>query len=345
MTKRKRKSKRHTAARRAENRPAGAVDQTEQRRGAGRSVRTEDATGPKSARAATRQRAGADRPQPVVAYPSLPVSLARGMRAVGMSPTLLVTTFLGALGLWLAYSAYGLDLAALSWGMILLESLPPFQSFVDVRLLAAERPSSIGVFIGSGLWVLAARALLATVWITLILRSLQSERPESAAGASSSNRQGVRKYPVMLGIQAVLLLVMFVALVVAPAFLGADFGQLGVIVVFLAGMYFFVFAPVIAVAEGVGLREAFRLSIRAARVPGPRHMVLTFSYVAFSLFLLSTAPVRPDLNATPSIVVWLYALFVAFLHVSVLAALTFRWLFVREHVLQEATAALPARAR
>ncbi len=345
MTKRKRKSKRQSAARRAESRPARAVEQSEQRRAAGRSVRTQDGTDPRSARIAARQRAGAERPQPPVVYPPLGVSVARGMRAVGTSPALLVTTFLGALALWLAYSAYGLDLAALSWGMILLESLPPFQSFIDVRLLAAERPSSIGVFIGSGLWVLAARALLATVWITLILRSLQSERPESGVGTSSSNRHGVRKYPVMLGIHAVLLLVMFVAGVFAPAFLGADFGQLGVIVVFLAGMYFFVFAPVVAVAEGVGLREAFRLSVRAARVPGPRHMVLTFSYVAFSLFLLSTAPVSPDLNATPSILVWVYALFVAFLHVSVLAALTFRWLFVREHVLQEASTALPARAR
>ncbi len=343
MTKRKRRSKRQTAARRPESRPR-AVEDTEQRRAADRSVRTEDGTGPRSARPATRQRAGAERPQPVVMYPPLGVSLARGMRTVGTSPALLVTTFLGALALWLAYSAYGLDLAAISWAMVLLESLPPFQSFIDVRLLATERPSSIGVFIGSGLWVLAARALLGTVWITLILRSLQPEGPEGEL-TPSSRRQGIRKYPVMLGIHAVLLLVMFVAGVFAPAFLGADFGQLGVIVVFLAGMYFFVFAPVVAVAEGVGLREAFRLSIRAARVPGPRHMVLTFSYVAFSLFLLSTAPVSPDLNATPSILVWVYALFVAFLHVSVLAALTFRWLFVREHVLQEASAALPAHAR
>ena len=344
MTKRTRRSRRQAAARRAESRPR-AVEETEQRRAVGRSARTEDGTGPRSARTATRQRAGAERPQPVVMYPPLAISLARGMRAVGTSPALLVTTFLGALALWLAYSAYGLDLAAVSWGMILLESLPPFQSFIDVRLLAAERPSSIGVFIGSGLWVLAARALLATVWITLILRSLQPERPESAVGTSSSNRQGVRKYPVMLGIQAVLLLVMFVAGVVAPAFLGADFGQLGVIAVFLAGMYFLVFTPVVAVAEGVGIREAFRLSIRAARVPGPRHMVLTFSYVAFSLFLLSTAPVSRDLNATPSILVWVYALFVAFLHVSVLAAITFRWLFVREHVLREASAAGSAPSR
>jgi hypothetical protein len=345
MTKRKRKSKRQAAARRAENRPAPAVEQPQQSRSSGRSVRTEDGTGPRSARTATRQRAGAERPQPVVVYPPLSISLARGMRAVGTSPALLVTTFLGALALWLGYSGYGVDLAASPSGMILLESLPPFQSFLDVQLLAAGRPASSSVLITSGLGVMAARALLVTVSVILILRSLQPEKPEADELTPSSTRHGIRKYPVMLGIQAILLMVMFTGLVVAPVFLGAQFGPLGSIVALLAGMYFFVFAPVVAVAEGVGLREAFRLSIRAARVPGPRHVVLTFSYVAFSLFLLSTAPVSPDLNATPSVVVWLYALFVAFLHVSVLAALTFRWLFVREHVLQEASAARSARAR
>ncbi|HEX2267458.1 MAG TPA: hypothetical protein VHI97_04525 [Actinomycetota bacterium] len=330
MTKRKRKSKRQTAARRGASRPARAVEQTEPSRSSGRSLRTDDGAGRSNARTAARPRAGAERAKPVVVYPPLPVSLARGMRAVGTSPVLLLTTFLGALALWLGYSGYGVDLAASPSGMILLESVPPFQSFLDVQLLAAGRPASSSVLIASGLAVMSARALLVMVSIALILRSLQSESPKSAVGTSPSNRQGIRKYPVMLGIQAVLLMVMFLGLVVAP---------LGSIVALLAGMYFFVFAPVIAVAEGVGLREAFRLSIRAARVPGPRHMVLTFSYVAFSLFLLSTAPVSPDLNATPSIVVWLYTLFVAFLHVSVLAALTFRWLFVRDHVLQEASAA------
>ena len=335
MTKRKRRSKRQAAARRSESRPARVAEQTERRR-TGRSLRTEEGNDARTARTAAGQKAGADRPQPAIVYPPLPVSLARGLRAVGTSPALLATTFLGVLALWLGYSGYGVDLAASPSGMILLESVPPFQSFLDVQLLAAGRPASSSILIASGLTVMAARALLVIVFITLILRSLQPERRESGQGTSSSNRHGIRKYPVMLGIKAVLLLAMFAGLVVAP---------LGSIVALLAGMYFFVFAPVIAVAEGVGLREAFRLSIRAARVPGPRHMVLTFSYVAFSLFLLSTAPVSPDLNATPSIVVWLYALFVAFLHVSVLAALTFRWLFVREHVLQEASAARSARSR
>lgn len=337
MSKRKRKGKRQTAARRAETgskRPA----QREDERRLARPESKKDVAGSQDGRAATRQRAG-ERAQPAVVYPPLPLSLARGMRAVGTSPALLVTTFLGALALWLAYTAYGVDLAASPYGMILLESLPPFQSFLDVQILAAGRPASRSVVIGLGLAVMAARALLVAVWVTLILRSLQAELAGPAEATPWSNRRGIRKYPVMLGIQAVFLMMMFVALAVAPGFLGAEFGQLGVIVALLAGTYFFVFAPVIAVTEGVALREAFRLSIRAARVPGPRHMVLTFSYVAFSLFILATAPVSPDLTATPSILVWLYALFVAFLHVSVLAALTFRWLFVRDHVLQGPTAA------
>jgi hypothetical protein len=336
MTKRKRKSKRQAAARRVEGRSPRAVDQTDEPRPE-RFSRREVGTGSRPGRPAARQRVEPERARPAIVYPPLSLSLARGMRAVGRSPALLVTTFVGALALWLAYTAYGVDLAASPSGMILLESLPPLQSFLDVQLLAAGRPASSGTIIGLGLGVMAARALLVTVWMMLILRSLGAAKPEVASAAASS-RQGIRKYPIMLGIQAVLLMLMFVALAVAPAFLGAQLGQLGVIVALLAGIYFLVFAPVIAVTEGVGFREAFRLSARAARVPGPRHMILTFSYVAFSLFILATAPVSPVFEATPSIVVWLYALFVAFLHVSVLAALTFRWLFVRENVLQEASA-------
>ncbi len=342
MTKRKRKSKRSTAARRGESRsprPAESGDRRPER-----SAPRESQGGSDDRRAARRPSAESTRTRPAIMYPTLPVSVARGMRAVGTSPALLVTTFLGALALWLAYTAYGVDLAASPSGMILLESLPPFQSFLDVQLLAAGRPASSSTIIGLGLGVMAARALLVTVWITLIVRSLRGERPEQATEARS-NRRGIRKYPIMLGIQAVLLMLMFAALAVAPGFLGVQLGQLGVIVALLAGIYFLVFAPVIAVTEGVGLRESFRLSVRAARIPGPRHMVLTFSYVAFSLFILATAPVSPVFEATPSIVVWLYALFVAFLHVSVLAALTFRWLFVREHVLQEARTATSAGAR
>ena len=343
MSKRKRKGRRQAPARRTEQQSPRRAPQGEQRP-AGRTANTERGASSDNVRTAPRPRAGGERAQPAVMHPPLPLSLARGIRAVGTSPALLVTTFLGALALWLGYSAYGVDLAASPSGMILLESLPPLQSFLDVQLLAAGRPASSGVIIGLGLAVMAVRALLVTVSVTLILRSLQGERP-IATEAALSNRRGVRKYPVVLGIQAILLMLMFVALAVAPSFLGAEFGQLGVIVALLAGIFFFVFAPVIAVIEGVGLREAFRLSVRTARVPGPRHMVLTFSYVAFSLFILSTAPVSPDLEATPSILVWLYALFVAFVHVSVLAALVYRWLFVREHVLREAAAARPASGR
>ncbi len=343
MTKRKRKSKRSAPAKRTESRSPRPASQSGDRRPE-RPARKESQGGSDDRPAARRPSAEPTRSRPAIMYPTLPVSLARGMRAVGTSPALLVTTFLGALALWLAYTAYGVDLAASPSGMILLESLPPFQSFLDVQLLAAGRPASSSTIIGLGLGVMAVRALLVIVWITLILRSLRGQSQEQATDAPA-NRTGIRKYPIMLGIQAVLLMLMFAALAVAPGFLGVQLGQLGVIVALLAGIYFLVFAPVIAVTEGVGLRESFRLSIRAARIPGPRHMVLTFSYVAFSLFILATAPVSPVFEATPSVVVWLYALFVAFIHVSVLAALTFRWLFVREHVLQEARTAASAGAR
>ena len=341
MTKRKRKGRRQATGRG----DAGRV-RSSQAASDGRRQRTEGAlpsrTG--SVRSTPREQDRAGRAESAVVYPPLPVSLARGMRAVGSSPPLLIVIFLGALGLWSAYSAYGVDLAASPSGMILLESLPPFHSFLDVQLLAAGRPASSGVVLALGLGVMAARAALLTAALNLILRSLRPQ-PEESAAVAPDRRRGIRQYPVLLGMQAAFLVLMFAALAVVPSFLGAQLGQLGVIVALLAGIYLLSFAPVIAVSEGVGLREAFRLSVRAARVPGPRHMVLTFSYVAFSLAILISAPVSRVADATPSILIWLYALFVAFLHASVLAALAFRWLFVREVVLRQAAQGMPVRAR
>ena len=262
------------------------------------------------------------------------------MGAVGTSPLLLAITFLGLLALWFAYSAYGVDLGASPSGIILLESLPPFHSYLDVQLLAAGRASSSTVFLVMGLAVVVARAGLLTAWISLVGRAFGHRVNQTAV--RSDRRRGIRTYPVLLGIEVAFLVLMLFALIVAPSLLGGSFGQIAVIAALLGGTYFFSFAPVIAVLEGVAVREAFRLSVRAARIPGPRHMVLASSYIAFSLFVLAGTPASRVAQATPSVLLWVYALLVAFVHVSVLAALAFRWLFVREYVL-EPDAATSAR--
>jgi hypothetical protein len=105
------------------------------------------------------------------------------------------------------------------------------------------------------------------------------------------------------------------------------------------GLYFFSYAPVVAVAEGLGARRAVQLSIRAARVPGPQHAMFTSSYLALTYFVLILTPVSRVAAATPSVAVWAFALFVGFLHVAVLGAFMYRWFLIREHALAAAGAA------
>ncbi|HEX8100091.1 MAG TPA: hypothetical protein VF660_07815 [Actinomycetota bacterium] len=334
MTKRKRKPRRSPAARTDQS---AATNRRPERAPTRQPARTEGAgrTRARTAVTATRNRPEREPKGPPVIHPPLPLSLARGMRAAGASPLILAITFLGLLSLWLAYSAYGVDLGASPSGIILLESLPPFHSYLDVQLLAAGRATSSTVFLEMGLAVVVARAALLMVWISLLGRAFDRPLNETEATARPGPRRGLRTYPVLLGIEVAFLVLMLVALVVAPSFLGGSIGQLAVIAALLGGTYFFAFAPVIAVTEGVAVREAFRLSVRAARIPGPRHMVLASSYIAFSLFVLAGTPASRVAAATPSILLWLYALLVAFVHVSVLGALTFRWLVVRESVLEQ----------
>lgn len=273
---------------------------------------------------------------PSVVHPPIPLSLARGLAAVGASPALLVSSFLTVLGFWLAFSAYVGVLAAVPPAlMVLFESLPPLHSLaVDVQFLAAGRSTSVPVTLSFALGLLVARAALTCLWVSLVLDALEpgpSRRrplPEAAARA-------FRSLPAMIGIELGFIALMLLSLMIAGTFLGASFGQLGVVVALVGGTYLFVFAPVIAVAEQRSARSSVRLAFRAARIPGPRHLVFTIGYIAVSLFVSQVVPGSRASEATPSLQVWLYALFVNFVHVSVLAALVYRWLAVREFVLRQ----------
>jgi hypothetical protein len=129
----------------------------------------------------------------------------------------------------------------------------------------------------------------------------------------------------------------FLVLATASIFLVSSFlGSLGVILMLVVGLYFFSYAPVIAVVEEERTLRAAQLSIRAARVPGPQHLLFTTAYLALTLFVSVVVPGSRVAAATPSLAVWAYTLLVGFLHVSVLAAFTYRWFLIRDHALATA---------
>src|SRR6266540_770539 len=96
----------------------------------GRAARTRDRSGASSSRAADRARAVADIPK----QPPLLPSLARGLFAVGTSPSLLVTAFLGVLMMWAIYAGLGIAGLTPPGLMAQLEAVPPLHSGIDANM-------------------------------------------------------------------------------------------------------------------------------------------------------------------------------------------------------------------
>jgi hypothetical protein len=262
-----------------------------------------------------------------VQQPPVLAALAAGLRAVGTSVPVLVLTFVSVLLIWGGYALYGVGLAASPSAMVLFISLPPVHSLLDIQFLASGRVVAPWVTVLFGLGLVVLRAAFLTMWLSLILESLAGRRGREAfRGATARAR---RTFLPMVGVEGAYLAMSVIALYVVAGFLG----QLGFLAALLGGVFFLIYAPVVVVAEGIRLRGVAQLSLRAARLPGPRQVLMAFSYVALTLLLAVGTPGNRVASATPSIAVWSYVLFVSFLHVSALAAFAYRWLLVREPVM------------
>ena len=258
--------------------------------------------------------------------PPVAPSFARGISVVGRSPVLLVITFLSVLGLWLGFTGYGVIQSAAPQAMVLLISLPPLHTLLDLSFLSGGRTVSPAQVVVASAGLVLVRAMLMSLLVTLILSAF---RPAEDQDMRSSLRRAARSFIPLAGIELGFLTVATISILLVSGFLG----NLGVIIVLVAGLYFLSYASVIAVAEEQGTIPAVQLSLKAARVPGPQHVMFTTSYLALTLFVSVVTPGSRVAAATPSLAVWAFALFVGFLHVSVLAAFTYRWLLIREYVL------------
>lgn len=291
---------------------------------------------------ARRPRTAADRRRVVQewAHPPVALSVVRGLQSAGASPLLVVSSFLSALVLWLIFTTYGA--APAPSAMVLMTALPPVHSLlIDIgAVLTGGSTAAAGTLLFlAGLLVL--RAGLLSLWVAGSLDRLERREATSddlvAGGRGEVSRvlrRAARAFTTMLGIEAGFYVLSMVTALLAVGF---AIGQLAVIGGLIGGLLFLVFAPVIVVAEGAGPAAAFRLSVRAARLPGPRHMMATVAYVAMTLVVSLFAPSSRVAQATPAITTWLFVLFVTFLHVSALAMFVYRWLAVRDRVLQEAS--------
>jgi hypothetical protein len=273
--------------------------------------------------------------EPAITQPPVGIALARGIAVVGRSPALLTTSFVGALLLWLIYSSSGVIHFASVAVMAQIEAMPPIHSLLDLAFVRELALVTSGATIALlGLAIVFVRGMLGVLWLGLIFDAYDHEgRDGLVASLRSAARRGVPLLGRMLGIE-----VAFVVLAsVASSVLGVFLGALGLLASLVAIAYFLIYAPIILVREGVGLRDAAALSVRVSRVRGSRlvspHVGLIVAYVFFSIVLISSTARSPAAPVTPSIVEWAYILFLNFIHVGLLAAFAYRWELLREPVM------------
>jgi hypothetical protein len=269
-------------------------------------------------------------------YPPLGVSLAAGFRAVGASPMILTIAFLGAFAAWSGSSAVGAEPSPRL--MVNLMTLPPVHVYFDLVVVrtAAQNTASAAVLILS---VGAARSLIVGLLALLIVGTFREGRPDV--------RNSLRRLPRTALILFLLFSIEVAGLLTVPSLVqtigGVGLAVLGLLATLTIGLHFLVFAPVIAAAEGGQTAQVLRRSVRAARLPGTRHLLFVVAYFAFVFWAATITPTEAVAPATPGAMVWAFTLLATFIHTAALGALAFRWLAVREEpVVSEST---PSRGR
>lgn len=258
-------------------------------------------------------------------YPPLGVSLARGMRAVGASPLILGLAFLATLAAWGTFAAAGADPSPRV--MVNLMALPPVHVYFDVVLVTAvaeSTPGAAGLVLGIG----AARSLVLGLLALFVVGAVRTGAPDLRASIRRLPRVAAALFLLFSAEVAVVLTVP----VLVQAVGGPALGLLGILGTLVLGLHFLVLAPVIAAVEEGPSLEAIRRSVRAARLPGPRHLLLVVAYFSFVFWASTITPTEALAPATPSVLTWAFALLATFVHAGVLGALALRWLAVRDQV-------------
>jgi hypothetical protein len=271
------------------------------------------------------------------AMPKMRTSVARGFVTVAASPVLVVGSFLLLIALWLVLIAFGYQgpFATMSSAL----ALPPLGTSFDATL-------ATGIFgLQGGIVGITAFVLLRGVLIALltagVVEALDTGRVSTAAAAN-----GLRALPVSLATSVLGVAFLTLSSFFAPL-LGPGFGILIQVGGLVLGVYLFVFAPVIAVAERRTLPESLSRSIRAARMPGVGNLGMAALYVIPAIAVI-VAPGKPGnvIGVNPSIAAWAFVLVVSVLHVVMLAAFAFRYLAVADEVPEaREPRGRPARAR
>lgn len=254
-------------------------------------------------------------------FPTLGLSLAHGLRLVGSSPPILAVAFLSLLATWGVFVAFGADPDPR--GLAVLLPVPPAQVLGDAGVAIPRGDATWSTIAGVGSFA-AVRALTYGLLCLLIVGALR--------GGAASVSGAVRALPRLALVFAGLYLAHFGLVLAGAQMLELLVPGVGRLVAIAAGLHFLGFSTVIAAAEGHAPGQAVRRGVRAARLPGTRHLTLVMAYYLLLVYSAAIAPFPILGPSTPGIAAWSYALVFTFVHVSVLAAIAYRWLLVRDQV-------------
>ena len=266
-----------------------------------------------------------ERPSPDSPFPPIGRALARGFGAVTSSLPLLATAYLLVLAQWVGLVALGLEGP---FGRLAnLVAIPPVSTYFDT-LNGSTMFGYGGPGFAATVALILVRALVTALLAGLVIAALE-RRP-----AMTGLRDGVHALSVSLAACLLGLGMMIVGSVILPL-LGPGIGFLGSVLLLVLALFLFVYAPFVAIAAPgpLPLPEAIGVSIRAARMPGSRHLLLSMAYLFLCLpILVMLTPSGSAYGVNPSLATWAAALTAATLHVGFLATFAVRYLAVREFV-------------
>lgn len=268
------------------------------------------------------------RPTDDTGFPSISRALGRGFLTVASSATLLLSGFVLLLVLWLGLVFLGLEGPLGQLANLL--ALPPISTYFDAT-------NAVAIYGFGPEGIVASVAFLGVRAVTLgLLGGLVVQALLDEGTATDGLRRGVRAIPVLLATNLATFSMMVAGSVLLPL-LGPGLGFLGSVLTLVAALFLFAFAPAAGAWEtDRPFYETIRRASRAALLPGSRHLLMCLLYIFLALpILVALAPGGSLRSVNPSIAMWSYALVCSYIHLSFLAAFSYRYLAVADQIPDE----------
>ena len=253
--------------------------------------------------------------------PRVRTSFARGLSLVSSTPALLIGSVVATFLIWLGALAAGFQGPASLMSSAL--AMPPIGTLFDLQLTLGIGVGGTGALLLGLAPSTVVRALVAGVFLGLSVEVLETGR-----ATMSGVRRGLLAAPVIVIVIVVEVGFLFVANVVG-SIVGQGLSLFVQVAAVAAAVYLLGYAPVSRIREGRGLLESLSRGAAAARIPGSSALAMALLYTVPAMFL--QIPVGGyDVNPSPQ--VWVFVLFVNFLHVAALATYAYRWMCVEDEV-------------